>query len=211
MSTAPTKHGAYDSTVCLERLRKLRDEKGDTQEDVAKHLHISRTTMVKIETGGRSISPDLLYSLAQYYGTSVDYLLGLTEVRRAGETLPACDELGLSDTATMVLEVLKDRGLSCRILSKIIEHNLFESFLHHVETSALSSDIDRSFTETNSNLCEIVASANAAGYAIIPAAQKKHYNVYMASMLMQSMIYDISETLLYSRNKDVDGQIEDGI
>lgn len=181
-------------SVCLERLRKLRDEKGETQEEVAKHLNISRTAMVKIETGSRNIGPDLLYSLARYYGTSSDYLLGLTEVRRAGETLPACDELGISDTATAILEELNGRGRYGRILSKMIEHEYFEEFLLYAENASLP--LESSSIETSGNIQDLIPAAKAAGYSLIPATQKKHYNVYMASVLMQSMLYDICDTIV---------------
>lgn len=46
MGIAPKK---YDKSKMLKNLHDLRIEKGKTQEDVANHLHISRTTMVKIE------------------------------------------------------------------------------------------------------------------------------------------------------------------
>lgn len=197
MGIAPKK---YDKSKMLKNLHDLRIEKGKTQEDVANHLHISRTTMVKIENGSRNIDPGLLFDLAQYYGTSIDFLLGLTEVRRAGETLPACDELGLSDTATMVLEYLKDRGRYGRLISEIIEHDNFEFFLNYAEQAILS--ITFHLGDPDSDIHDLVSRSKASGYALIPEVQKKSYNVYMASTIMESIIFDISETIFRFESDD---------
>lgn len=190
METAPKK---YDKSITLDRLRSLRNEKGKTQEEVANHLHISRTTMAKIETGSRNIDPSILYDLAQYYGTTTDYLLGLTQITRAGETLPACDELGISDTATTVLEYLRDRGRYSRLISKIIEHEHFEIFLSYAENAILSDTFH--LGDPDSDIGKLTSLSKAAGYALIPAPQEKAYNVYMASQIMGSIIYDITETI----------------
>ena len=101
---APNYHGIETSG---ERLRVLREEKGLTQDQVAKNLNLSRSVVVKLENNRQELKSSLLCSFAEYYSTTADYILGLSNARRAVETLPACDELGLSDDADMVGSYLK--------------------------------------------------------------------------------------------------------
>ncbi len=190
---APKKYG---KEKCAEQLRNLRKEKEVTQEEVAAFLHLSRSTIVKMETANQDIKAEYLFKLAQYYGTTADYILGLTEVRRAAETLPACDELGLSDTATVKLEEMRERELLGRVLSKLIEHDLFETMLWYIENAILSSEPSPcSATVDKENL---TASAKAAGYSLIPSEAKKSYELYMASMTLQAIIADVSDSFFPS-------------
>ena len=59
-------------------LKSLRESKGYSQLQVSKMLNIERTTYVKYETG--VINPTRkLKEIAELYGVSTDYLLGLPE------------------------------------------------------------------------------------------------------------------------------------
>lgn len=63
------------------RLRDLRQDADLTQTQVARHLNMSQTGYSKYETGENDIPTQALIRLAELYGTSVDYLLGLTDRR----------------------------------------------------------------------------------------------------------------------------------
>ena len=63
------------------RIRALREEAHLSQTQVAEHLIMSQTGYSKYETGENSLPSEVLIRLAKFYGTSVDYLLGLTEER----------------------------------------------------------------------------------------------------------------------------------
>lgn len=69
-----------------QRLKKLREEKDLTQAQVAKILGVSRTTYTQYETG--KSEPDLatVSKLAEIYETSVDFLLGKTDIPTPIET-----------------------------------------------------------------------------------------------------------------------------
>ena len=69
----------YNSKITGERLAKLRKEKGLTQENLAKKFHIDSSLIGHYERG-RKIPLDMLYQIAKYFGTSADYLLGLTDI-----------------------------------------------------------------------------------------------------------------------------------
>lgn len=62
------------------RLRDLREDRDLTQAAVASYLNIKQNTYSQYENGVRQIPNDLLVKLAMYYDTSVDYILGLTNV-----------------------------------------------------------------------------------------------------------------------------------
>ena len=61
------------------RFKDLREDHDLTQKELASYLHIRQNTYSQYETGIRQIPLDLLIQLADYYDTSVDYLLGLTD------------------------------------------------------------------------------------------------------------------------------------
>jgi transcriptional regulator with XRE-family HTH domain len=63
-----------------ERLKKLREQHNLTQEDLGKALNLSGATINRYEKGLRSPDPETLILLADRFDTSVDYLLGRTEV-----------------------------------------------------------------------------------------------------------------------------------
>ncbi|MBQ8497522.1 MAG: helix-turn-helix transcriptional regulator [Clostridia bacterium] len=61
------------------RLRDLREDSDLTQSALANYLHIRQNTYSQYENGQRQIPIDLLIALADYYGTSLDYIVGLTD------------------------------------------------------------------------------------------------------------------------------------
>lgn len=63
------------------RIRELREDKDMNQTTMAKLLGMSQTGYSKYETGENDIPTSVLIQLAQYHKTSVDYLLGLTNIR----------------------------------------------------------------------------------------------------------------------------------
>lgn len=64
-----------------ERLQELREEAELTQRELGLFLHISQRAYSHYENGTRNIPLDTLIRLAQYYHTSIDYLVGLTNKR----------------------------------------------------------------------------------------------------------------------------------
>lgn len=61
------------------RIRDLREDSDLTQKQVAEYLLCDQSLYSKYERGERVIPVDILVRLAEFYQTSVDYLLGLTE------------------------------------------------------------------------------------------------------------------------------------
>jgi len=66
-----------------ERIRNLREDSDLTQTDMANTLSIAQTTYSDYERGRLNIPIPILIRLAHYYNTSIDYLLGLTDEKKA--------------------------------------------------------------------------------------------------------------------------------
>ena len=61
------------------RIRDLREDMDLTQQTLADYLHCSQRCYSNYELGYRDIPTDVLIKLRQFYNTSTDYLLGLTD------------------------------------------------------------------------------------------------------------------------------------
>ena len=66
-----------------ERIRNLREDADMTQQQMADILFINRRTYSSYELGIRGIPIDILGLIADYYNTSIDYLVGRTDVKKA--------------------------------------------------------------------------------------------------------------------------------
>ena len=60
-------------------IRELREDKDIKQRGLAKVLNIAQNTYSQYETGKIAFTDGMLIKLAEFYGTSVDYLLGLID------------------------------------------------------------------------------------------------------------------------------------
>lgn len=65
-----------------QRIRDLREDQELNQTQFAKILGMSQTGYSKYETGENDIPTEILLKIADYYETSVDYLLGRTNIKK---------------------------------------------------------------------------------------------------------------------------------
>ena len=63
-----------------ERLKECRKAKKENQEDLAKLLNVQRQIISYYETGARTPNIEDLAILAKHFDTTVDYLIGLSEI-----------------------------------------------------------------------------------------------------------------------------------
>ena len=63
------------------RIRGLREDRDLTQKQIADYLNIKQNTYSQYETGTRQMPLEVLIALADFYHTSTDYLLGLTDCK----------------------------------------------------------------------------------------------------------------------------------
>ncbi len=65
-----------------QRIRDLREDKDMTQTALAKQIGMSQTGYSKYETGENDVPTSILIKLAALHGTSIDYILGQTDVKK---------------------------------------------------------------------------------------------------------------------------------
>ena len=66
----------------LEHLRALREDRDISQKDMAAFLNIHQTTYSDYELGRLNIPQSTLIKLAEFFDTSIDYILGTTNERK---------------------------------------------------------------------------------------------------------------------------------
>ena len=65
----------------MSRLKELRQEKKMTQQELAKEIGVSKLTILNWEKGEHQIKSDKAKQLADFFGVSIGYLLGYSDVR----------------------------------------------------------------------------------------------------------------------------------
>ncbi|HBW39216.1 MAG: DNA-binding protein [Peptococcaceae bacterium BRH_c23] len=61
------------------RIRDVREDHDLTQQQVAEYLMCDQSLYSKYERGERDVPLNIMIKLAQFYKTSIDYLVGFTE------------------------------------------------------------------------------------------------------------------------------------
>lgn len=64
------------------RIKDIREDMDIGQKEIASMLCVRQNTYSQYENGHRTIPLEALVKLAQYYNTSVDYLLGITDCKK---------------------------------------------------------------------------------------------------------------------------------
>lgn len=68
----------HEVIIMYKRIRELREDRDLLQRHLAEYLHCSQVAYSRYELGTRDIPTQVLIELANFYNTSTDYLLGLT-------------------------------------------------------------------------------------------------------------------------------------
>ena len=67
--------------MLYERIRNMREDKDITQSAMADYLNIHQTTYLDYELGNLNIPIPVMIKIADFYHTSVDYLVGRTNIK----------------------------------------------------------------------------------------------------------------------------------
>jgi transcriptional regulator with XRE-family HTH domain len=113
-----------------ERLRRLRKEKDLTQKQLADKVGVSRATLAGYEVKGVEPSHSTLISLADELDCSVDYLLGVTEIKaKHGEIKDAIasdeellsfwEEMGSREDLQLLFK--QTRNLSSEAITSVVQ------------------------------------------------------------------------------------------
>lgn len=94
------------------RFSALRAESGLSQSKLGKELSLSPATIGYYENGDRLPDIETAAKIAQYFGVSADYLLGLSDVKSIKQDIKiACEVTGLSEDSVETLQEI--RGDAC--------------------------------------------------------------------------------------------------
>lgn len=88
------------------RVKKLREEKGWTQEELASMLHFSRSAWKEKEDGRADMKTEIIVRLAQLFNVTTDFLLTGIEAHNAGIAV----ETGLSNNVINYLRQAKSKA-----------------------------------------------------------------------------------------------------
>lgn len=88
------------------RVKKLREEKGWTQEELASMLHFSRSAWKEKEDGRADMKTEIIVRLAQLFNVTTDFLLTGIEAHNAG----IAAETGLSNNVIDYLRQAKSKA-----------------------------------------------------------------------------------------------------
>lgn len=80
----------------MNRLKFLRNEKGESLEKVAKYLNVTIQTISNYENEKRDMTPDTILKLATYFNVTTDYLLCKSDIRNQVDNILSGTKIGLS-------------------------------------------------------------------------------------------------------------------
>ena len=120
----------YTKLSIPERLKDLRVvDKHLTLEQLAEQTGLSRSALGKYESDGyKDISPFAIATLAEFYGVSTDYLMGLSENKNHPNT--DLQALHLSDD---MVELLSSGRINNRLLCELATHPNFQRLMTDME------------------------------------------------------------------------------
>ncbi|HFU4448334.1 TPA: helix-turn-helix transcriptional regulator [Streptococcus suis] len=137
----------------MNRLKILRKEKGETQDQVAEVAGVSKRSYIYWENGERQIKPDKAQALADHFGVEVGYLLGYNEGHRRMYELfgkhPQKGAMGIIDFDELLeaheLGYIKDR----KILGELqTDASVAIKFLESIQSKLLLfGDISKTHTK----------------------------------------------------------------
>lgn len=108
----------------MKNLRKLRQEKDLSQQQMANLMHTTQQSIYKYEKGIASPNLEMLMNMADYFETSVDYLIGNTDIPHKIESVT---EYSLNMDEQRLIN--KYRGLNPRV--RQIIHSIMDEYLNH--------------------------------------------------------------------------------
>lgn len=161
-----------------QRLKELRLEKGLSQQELAEKLNISGKTVSGYENNVSQPNLDLLIEMARLFNVSVDYILGLSNVKTVDSNIKAINEFtGLSEEAIKTLDYfnhISDNNLTvsdfgkpewCKRsvmheLNEFLESYSFYEALSYVYLYRINRDFDLMLEDTqgeelNNNTSEL--------------------------------------------------------
>ena len=177
------------------RILTLREENGESQEDVAKGIGESRETVRNWEVGTRKIKAESIVKLAKHFGVSSDYLLGLSEVKSAAKNIQTAIKVtGLSEKAVERL----DSDVCPNVISFLLECDEFVystvMFIDQARRQAASiPECDYSFLDSDKwpkELAEAVKTLQSYGLSVGSEYENVRRSIESATSSFNDLLKD---------------------
>ena len=104
------------------RLKELREKKGLNMREAAKQLGLAPSTYHNYETGAREPNSEMLIKLANFYGCSIDYLIG-NEIRYKSEVDELTDQIRHKPELRRVVRLLSGASIHAPFLPTYFCHS----------------------------------------------------------------------------------------
>lgn len=117
----------------------LRNEKGFSQEQLAKVLHISKSTVAMWETGQRLPSVEKYEEIADYFNVDIDFLYGRTTIKRKSLFDESGSEYVNSKLVTDIPR--KSRGVVIKVLGHVAAGIPIEAITDIIDTEEISEEL----------------------------------------------------------------------
>lgn len=111
-------------------IEKLRDEKNLLRKEVAKHIGVVESVYSEWENEKLSIPTKRMYQLANFFDVNIDYMVGISKVRKHIQTNK---EIDIQLVSSRLKEIRKSLNMTMRDLSKKL--NTTSSAISNYENS----------------------------------------------------------------------------
>lgn len=112
------------------KIRKFREKFSETQLDLAKLLDVKRQIISYYENGTRLPSLEHLIVIAAHYKTTVDYLIGLSNVPTTDKDIQfICNYTGLSEESVNILHNAKDNLYNIILYNFLVNNKILSNGL----------------------------------------------------------------------------------
>ncbi|CYU39614.1 helix-turn-helix domain-containing protein [Streptococcus suis] len=112
----------------MNRLKILRKEKGETQDQVAEVAGVSKRSYIYWENGERQIKPDKAQALADHFGVSVGYLLGYSEYEKTTDIKNLVYDTPYGGAAGIVYDEIAKK-IGEKRMKRFLENTLSNEFI----------------------------------------------------------------------------------
>jgi transcriptional regulator with XRE-family HTH domain len=183
------------------RVRQLREAKGETQLEMAKKLGVLRETVVHWETGTRDLKTEYTVMLANHFGVTCDYLLrGI-----AAENVSIYEKTGLSqdaiDNIAFSIAPVGFNGITGRIGDAFPNPEHVNAFLADDGLLPLFNYISL-YLEHSKNPSTVSvgdfmllnAKAKQIGCTLLPPGQQAEFLRFAASTIFTSILKSMTDT-----------------
>lgn len=153
------------------RIVELREAAGETQQELADAIGITRQSLSRYEIASRTINVDVLGALAEHYNVSADYLLGLSDVKSTEQDIKtACEITGLSEKAIENISnspMFKPTWYKEHLLpvcTAVLESETFYYILRKIDNVVSSTEFERAFNSNEERKIKEKYGADAGTY-----------------------------------------------